>query len=61
MDSDEQDEDEEYYCGECGGKYEDDELWIGCDGGCEGWYHVICVGIDKESLPENFCCDNCSH
>ena len=47
VDSDEQDEDEEYYCGECGGKYEeDDEL---CDGGCEGWYHVICVGIDEES------------
>ena len=36
VDSDEQDEDEEYYCGECGGKYEEDgELWIGSDGGCE--------------------------
>lgn len=37
------------------------ELWIGCDGGCEGWYHVICVGIDEENLPEDFCCDQCSH
>ena len=48
------DEYEEYYCGECGTRYEEDgQLWIGCDGGCEGWYHVICVGIDEENLPED--------
>ena len=22
---------------------------------------VICVGIDEEDLPEDFCCDKCSH
>ena len=56
------DEYEEYYCGECGTRYEEDgQLWIGCDGGCEGWYHVICVGIDEENLPEDFYCDKCSH
>ena len=55
------DEHEEYYR-ECGTRYEEDgQLWIGCDGGCEGWYHVICVGIDEENLPEDFYCDKCSH
>jgi len=63
VDSNKLDEvDDDCYCGECGRRYDEDgELWIGCDGGCEGWYHVICVGLDEESLPENFYCDNCSH
>jgi len=63
VDNNELDEaDDDCYCGECGRRYDEDvELWIGCDGGCEGWYHVICVGLDEESLPENFYCDNCSH
>lgn len=27
--------------------------WIGCDS-CSGWFHFECVGINLESLPENF-------
>ena len=50
----------EYHCGECGQPYGDDEeLWIGCDGDCNGWYHAVCVGIQEGSLPENFYCDQC--
>ena len=49
-----------YHCGECGQPYGDDEeLWIGCDGDCNGWYHAVCVGIQEGSLPENFYCDQC--
>ena len=53
---------EEYYCGECGLIYEEDgELWIGCDGDCEGWLHAVCVGVEEGCLPENFYCDKCNN
>jgi len=35
--------------------------WILCDGGCEVWYHMVCVGLKiKEVKPEmEFICNNC--
>ena len=58
---DESDTESSYHCGECGQPYgEDDELWIGCDGECNGWYHILCVGIAEQSIPENFYCDRCT-
>ncbi|KAE8695605.1 PHD finger protein ALFIN-LIKE 2 [Hibiscus syriacus] len=32
------------FCGSCGGGYNSDEFWIGCDN-CERWYHGKCVKI----------------
>ena len=29
----------------------DGGLMIGCDGGCDEWFHGACVGIDVRSLP----------
>ena len=53
--------DESYHCGECGLPYgEDDELWIGCNGVCNGWYHILCVGIAEQNIPENFYCGHCT-
>lgn len=35
--------------------------WILCDGGCEVWYHMLCVGLKiKEVKPDmEFICNNC--
>lgn len=35
--------------------------WILCDGGCEVWYHMVCVGLKiKEVKPDmEFICKNC--
>jgi hypothetical protein len=35
--------------------------WILCDGGCEVWYHMVCVGLKiKEVKPDmEFICNNC--
>lgn len=35
--------------------------WILCDGGCEIWYHMVCVGLrTKEVKPDfEFICNNC--
>lgn len=58
---DKSDKESSYHCGECGQPYgEDDELWIGCDGLCNGWYHILCVGIAEQSIPENFYCERCT-
>ncbi|KAL3569733.1 hypothetical protein D5086_029623 [Populus alba] len=41
---DEEDDHTETLCGSCGGNYNADEFWIGCDV-CERWYHGKCVKI----------------
>lgn len=35
--------------------------WILCDGGCEVWYHMVCVGLKiKEVKPDmEFICNSC--
>lgn len=34
---------------------------IGCDGGCEDWYHGKCVSIDEadSELIDNYICTYC--
>lgn len=53
--------DEDYYCGVCGGQFEQEteqvEKWIACDE-CDSWSHWTCVGITEE--PEEFFCLSCS-
>ena len=51
-----------YYCGYCGGKYEDEtedcEFWIGCEA-CDNWFHGVCVGIAAGNEPEVYICGSC--
>ncbi|TKY65825.1 PHD finger protein ALFIN 1 [Spatholobus suberectus] len=59
----EQDEDKciEILCGCCGGNYNGDEFWIGCDI-CEWWYHGRCVLITprKAETMKQYKCPSCS-
>jgi histone-lysine N-methyltransferase MLL5 len=36
----------------------DDGYMICCDK-CLVWQHVICLGLDANSIPENYLCDRC--
>lgn len=44
-----------YYCGYCGGQYEEEteecEFWIACEA-CDCWFHGVCVGIAADNEPE---------
>lgn len=35
--------------------------WVQCDGGCELWFHLFCVGLDKRDVreDEDFICRVC--
>ncbi|KAF4358746.1 hypothetical protein F8388_022513 [Cannabis sativa] len=59
----EEDEDEhsETLCGSCGGNYNADEFWIGCDI-CEKWFHGKCVKITpaKAESIKQYKCPSCS-
>ncbi|KAL7214769.1 hypothetical protein ACSBR1_027036 [Camellia fascicularis] len=59
----EEDEDEhgETFCGSCGGNYNGDEFWIGCDI-CERWFHGKCVKITpaKAENIKQYKCPSCS-
>jgi len=58
-----EDEDEhgDTLCGSCGGNYNADEFWIGCDI-CERWYHGKCVKITpaKAESIKQYKCPSCS-
>ncbi|XP_050212208.1 PHD finger protein ALFIN-LIKE 2-like [Mercurialis annua] len=58
---DEDDEHGETLCGSCGGTYNPDEFWIGCDV-CERWYHGKCVKITpaKAEMIKQYKCPLCS-
>ena len=36
-------------------------IGIQCDGGCEGWFHMHCVGLDRTEIAEedDYICSNC--
>jgi hypothetical protein len=36
----------------CYSVYQDGVFMIGCDGGCEGWYHPECVGLESQKKAE---------
>jgi len=41
----------------------DDGFLIGCDAqlaGCYNWYHLACMNVDKDKIPEVWFCPNCS-
>ncbi|KAF5785637.1 putative chromatin regulator PHD family [Helianthus annuus] len=58
---DEEDEHGDTQCGSCGGNYNADEFWIGCDI-CERWYHGKCVRITpaKAESIKHYKCPSCS-
>lgn len=35
--------------------------WVQCDGGCNKWYHMYCVGLVKNQIKadEDFVCKKC--
>uniref|UniRef100_A0A8D8Y443 [histone H3]-trimethyl-L-lysine(4) demethylase n=1 Tax=Cacopsylla melanoneura TaxID=428564 RepID=A0A8D8Y443_9HEMI len=37
--------------------------WVQCDGGCEQWFHMICVNLNKTDLREDqeYICETCDH
>lgn len=37
--------------------------WVQCDGGCELWFHLFCVGLDKRDVKEDedFICRVCQN
>ena len=57
----EDDEHSETLCGSCGGNYNADEFWIGCDI-CERWFHGKCVKITpaKAESIKQYKCPSCS-
>nr|XP_014348079.1 PREDICTED: lysine-specific demethylase 5A [Latimeria chalumnae] len=35
--------------------------WVQCDGGCDEWFHQVCVGVSSEMAEnEDYICVNCS-
>ncbi|XP_014478627.1 PREDICTED: lysine-specific demethylase 5A isoform X2 [Dinoponera quadriceps] len=56
--SDEEDDCAAENCLRPGGKEVD---WVQCDGGCEGWFHMHCVGLDRTEIAEedDYICSNC--
>jgi hypothetical protein len=34
---------------------------VQCDGGCDKWFHLHCVGLDKDDIneDEDYICKNC--
>lgn len=36
--------------------------WVQCDGGCDKWFHLHCVGLDKDDVneDEDYICKNCT-
>lgn len=36
--------------------------WVQCDGGCNKWFHMVCVGLLKVELKpdEDFVCKICA-
>lgn len=54
-------ENDETFCGSCGGSYNSAQFWIGCDI-CEPWYHGKCVKITpaKAENIKQYKCPSCS-
>lgn len=37
--------------------------WVQCDGGCDQWFHMHCVGLSRAALREDddYVCGTCAH
>lgn len=59
--SEDDDSDEKCAAGSCltpSGKVD----WVQCDGGCEQWFHMACVGLSAQEIneDEDYICMTCS-
>ena len=53
-------EDEEFCAAaKCSGPTGDNIKWVQCDGSCQRWFHMICVGISKIKKKEKYLCNAC--
>ena len=56
--------DEECRCGVCDLLFMEEtqevETWIVCEAMCNTWFHIHCVGLDIDTIPNCFICSNCS-
>jgi hypothetical protein len=71
MDCDDEDEvvvkkeesesDEEDFCAatKCNQPTGNNIKWVRCDGSCNRWFHMHCVGISKIKKKESYLCDSC--
>ncbi|MBA0813937.1 hypothetical protein Gohar_027752, partial [Gossypium harknessii] len=57
---DDKEEQGDTFCGSCGGGYNSDEFWIGCNN-CERWYRGKCVKITpaKAEMIKVYKCPSC--
>ena len=37
---------DELFC-KCQTTYDEDKQYVGCEGVCDGWFHIECIGIDE--------------
>lgn len=37
--------------------------WVQCDGGCDMWYHMVCVGLPEDHVmadEDDYICSSCA-
>ncbi|XP_057671911.1 lysine-specific demethylase 5 isoform X2 [Diorhabda carinulata] len=61
-DSDDDDADESCAANGCQKPTGQNVDWVQCDGGCEQWFHMACVGLSAEDIneDEDYICITCS-
>ena len=38
----------------------DNIKWVQCDGSCDRWFHMVCVGLTKIRKKETYLCESCT-
>lgn len=38
----------------------DNIKWVQCDGSCDRWFHMVCVGLTKIRKKETYLCEGCT-
>ncbi|CAH1103658.1 unnamed protein product [Psylliodes chrysocephalus] len=61
-DSDDEEDDEACAANGCQKPTGQNVDWVQCDGGCEQWFHMACVGLSAEDIneDEDYICITCS-
>lgn len=57
---DTQSEDEKCALENCLLPKEDNIKWVQCDGNCNKWFHMACVGLKRIKLNDQYICDLCT-
>ncbi|XP_006815984.1 LOW QUALITY PROTEIN: lysine-specific demethylase 5A [Saccoglossus kowalevskii] len=60
-DDDDDEEDESCSAKVCKQPTGDDINWVQCDGGCELWFHLVCIGLSEEQAQkDDYICKTCT-